>query len=46
MPTADSLMFVTRRPEVSFVRAEGSWLYDAQGRAYLDEMLVRLRAAL
>ena len=36
MPTADSLMFVTRRPEVSFVRGEGSWLYDAQGRAYLD----------
>ena len=36
MPTADSLMYITRRPEVSFVRGEGSWLYDSQGRAYLD----------
>ena len=36
MPAADSLMFVTRRPDVTFVRGEGSWLYDAQGRAYLD----------
>jgi len=36
MPTTDSLMFITRRPEVSFVRGAGSWLYDAQGRAYLD----------
>ena len=36
MPTADSLMTITRRPEVSFVRGEGSWLYDSQGRAYLD----------
>ncbi|MGA8005996.1 MAG: acetylornithine transaminase [Burkholderiales bacterium] len=36
MPAADSLMFVTRRPDVTFVRGEGSWLYDAQGRVYLD----------
>ena len=36
MPTADSLMTIARRPEVSFVRGEGSWLYDSQGRAYLD----------
>jgi acetylornithine/N-succinyldiaminopimelate aminotransferase len=36
MPTTDSLMFITPRPEVSFVRGEGSWLYDPQGRAYLD----------
>ena len=36
MPTADSLMSIARRPEVSFVRGEGSWLYDSQGRAYLD----------
>ena len=36
MPAVDSLMFVTRRPDVTFVRGEGSWLYDAQGRAYLD----------
>jgi len=36
MRAADSLMFITQRPDVSFVRGEGSWLYDAQGRAYLD----------
>ncbi len=36
MKAADSLMFVTQRPDVSFVRGEGSWLYDARGRAYLD----------
>lgn len=36
MPAVDSLMFVTQRPDVTFVRGEGSWLYDAQGRAYLD----------
>ena len=36
MPTADSLMFITRRPEVRFVRGGGSWLYDTHGRAYLD----------
>ena len=29
-------MFITQRPEVSFVRGEGSWLYDANGEAYLD----------
>jgi acetylornithine/N-succinyldiaminopimelate aminotransferase len=31
-----ALMFVTRRPQVMFVRGQGSWLYDAAGRAYLD----------
>ncbi len=31
-----ALMFVTQRPQVMFVRGEGSWLYDAAGRAYLD----------
>ncbi len=36
MQAMDSLMFVTRRPDVNFVRGEGSWLYDADGRAYLD----------
>jgi acetylornithine/N-succinyldiaminopimelate aminotransferase len=36
MRAADTLMFVTRRPDVSFVRGEGSWLYDTRGRAYLD----------
>ena len=29
-------MFITPRPEVVFVRGEGSWLYDAEGRKYLD----------
>jgi len=36
MRTADALMFITTRPEVVFVRGEGSWLYDADGRKYLD----------
>jgi acetylornithine/N-succinyldiaminopimelate aminotransferase len=34
--TAESLMFITHRPEKVFVRGEGSWLYDADGRGYLD----------
>jgi acetylornithine/N-succinyldiaminopimelate aminotransferase len=36
MKTADALMFITTRPDVIFVRGEGSWLYDADGRRYLD----------
>jgi acetylornithine/N-succinyldiaminopimelate aminotransferase len=36
MQTASSLMFITQRPDITFVRGEGSWLYDAEGRAYLD----------
>jgi acetylornithine/N-succinyldiaminopimelate aminotransferase len=36
MQAADSLMFITQRPEVTFVRGEGSWLYDREGAAYLD----------
>jgi acetylornithine/N-succinyldiaminopimelate aminotransferase len=36
MPVTDSLMFITRRPDVTFVRGEGSYLYDADGRRYLD----------
>lgn len=36
MQAMDSLMFVTRRPDVTFARGEGSWLYDTDGRAYLD----------
>lgn len=36
MQTADALMFITTRPDVEFVRGEGSWLYDAEGRKYLD----------
>jgi acetylornithine/N-succinyldiaminopimelate aminotransferase len=29
-------MFITDRPNVVFVRGEGSWLYDDTGRRYLD----------
>jgi len=29
-------MFITPRPAKTFVRGEGSWLYDAEGRRYLD----------
>ena len=29
-------MFITTRPDVTFVRGEGSWLYDSEGRKYLD----------
>ena len=36
MQTAGSLMFITRRPEITFVRGEGSWLYDSAGAGYLD----------
>ena len=32
----ESLMFINHRPEIIFVRGEGSWLYDAEGRRYLD----------
>ncbi len=31
-----SLMFITQRPEIVFERGEGSWLFDSQGKAYLD----------
>src|SRR6188472_2017743 len=34
--SAESLMFINNRPEKTFVRGEGSWLYDADGRGYLD----------
>lgn len=30
------LMEVTSRPDLVFVRGEGSWLWDEQGRRYLD----------
>src|SRR5262245_34971962 len=36
MKTVDALMFITARPEVTFVRGEGSWLYDVDGGRYLD----------
>jgi acetylornithine/N-succinyldiaminopimelate aminotransferase len=32
----DALMDITTRPNVVFVRGEGSWLWDDTGRRYLD----------
>ena len=34
--STDSLMFITKRPDLIFERGEGSWLFDHQGKAYLD----------
>ncbi|HEV3104981.1 MAG TPA: acetylornithine transaminase [Trinickia sp.] len=31
-----SLMYITNRPEVVFTRGEGSWLFDNEGKRYLD----------
>ena len=31
-----ALMEITARPDLVFVRGEGSWLWDNQGRRYLD----------
>src|SRR5262249_48189026 len=36
MQSSVALMFIPERPDVVFVRGQGSWLYDADGRAYLD----------
>jgi acetylornithine/N-succinyldiaminopimelate aminotransferase len=36
MQKTDSLMFIANRPDVVFVRGEGSYLFDAEGRRYLD----------
>src|SRR5947207_1999358 len=36
MESPKSLMFITARPDITFVRGEGSWLFDEAGRAYLD----------
>lgn len=33
---ARHLMRITERPDEVFVRGEGAWLWDAQGRRYLD----------
>ncbi|MBP8133789.1 MULTISPECIES: acetylornithine transaminase [Zoogloea] len=33
---SNSLMSITNRPELTFVRGEGSWLFDDKGKAYLD----------
>ncbi|CAN7476650.1 acetylornithine transaminase [Trinickia sp. LjRoot230] len=31
-----SLMYITNRPEVVFTRGEGSWIFDNEGKRYLD----------
>jgi len=33
---ADSLMSITQRPDIVFVRGSGSWLFDREGKGYLD----------
>lgn len=33
---ADALMWITHRPELMFLRGEGSWLTDHTGKRYLD----------
>ena len=35
-PEQASLMAITARPDAVMVRGEGSWLWDADGRRYLD----------
>ncbi|KAF7598495.1 MAG: acetylornithine transaminase [Candidatus Dactylopiibacterium carminicum] len=32
----NALMPITPRPDLVFVRGEGAWLFDAEGRSYLD----------
>lgn len=32
----DALMYITDRPPLVMVRGQGSWLWDHQGKAYLD----------
>ncbi len=31
-----SLMYITNRPEIVFTQGKGSWLYDNEGKRYLD----------
>jgi len=33
---SDALMWITARPEVVFTKGEGSWIWDDQGKRYLD----------
>jgi len=35
-PKLDALMNVARRPEAVFTHGRGSWLWDSEGRRYLD----------
>jgi acetylornithine/N-succinyldiaminopimelate aminotransferase len=34
--STDALMYITDRPSQMFVRGKGAWLWDQQGRRYLD----------
>jgi acetylornithine/N-succinyldiaminopimelate aminotransferase len=34
--STDALMYITDRPPQMFVRGQGAWLWDQQGRRYLD----------
>ena len=34
--SADSLMPITQRPDIVFSRGSGSWLFDREGKRYLD----------
>jgi acetylornithine/N-succinyldiaminopimelate aminotransferase len=36
MRKTDSLMFITNRPNIVFVRGDGSYLFDIDGHRYLD----------
>lgn len=36
MQDTQSLMFITKRPEISMVSGEGSWMTDNTGKRYLD----------
>jgi acetylornithine/N-succinyldiaminopimelate aminotransferase len=36
MKRVASLMFIAERPNIVFVKGDGSWLYDEAGQAYLD----------
>jgi len=31
-----SLMYITNRPDIVFTRGSGSWLFDSEGKRYLD----------
>lgn len=33
---SDALMWITARPQVVFAKGEGSWIWDSQGKRYLD----------
>ena len=34
--STQSLMYITNRPEVIFTHGEGSWIFDNEGKRYLD----------